>query len=104
MDLIDAMNFWTKLGGEFISWDKGEGKPYITLFVWEGKVEGNCTAHPGSGFSWDWPERLMDEKIAEDERREEEDQKALDDYEWERENGGEQQALEDMWDREENEG
>ena len=67
MDLIEAIKLWEELGGTFVSWDKGEGKPYITLFVWNEEVEGNCTAHPGSGFSWDWPQRLLDAKKAQQE-------------------------------------
>ena len=59
MDLLKAMNLWIELGGNLTSLDKGKGKPYITLFVWEDKVEGSFTAHPGSGFSWDWPQRLL---------------------------------------------
>jgi len=64
MDLLDAMNIWTEIGGQIANWDKGKGKPFIILFMWENKVEGTLTTHPGSGFSWDWPQRLLDAKKA----------------------------------------
>lgn len=61
MDMIDAINNWEKIGGDFNTIDEGEGGAYITQFIWKGKVEGYIKAVPG-GVYWDWPQRLLDAK------------------------------------------
>lgn len=61
MDLLEAMSTWQKIGGQLITWDKGEKDDHILLFVMNGQVQGSFTTTPG-GVKWSWPEQLVNEK------------------------------------------